>query len=82
VALNALGSHDPDGDPLRYEWIQVRGNPVSLLDPNTPRATFVAPKVSEKRLLRFRLRVTDMRGPDTVKGADSLPAFVDVWIEP
>lgn len=82
VALNALGSHDPDGDPLRYEWTQVRGNPVSLLDPNTPRATFVAPKVSEKRLLRFRLRVTDMRGPDTVKGADSLPAFVNVWIEP
>jgi hypothetical protein len=82
VALTALGSIDPDGDPLRYEWTQVRGNPVSLLDPNTPRATFVAPKVSAKRLLRFKLRVTDMTGPDTVKGADSLPVFVNVWIEP
>jgi hypothetical protein len=80
--LSALGSSDPDGDPLRYEWTQVRGNKVSLLDPNTPRATFVAPKVSAKRLLRFKLRVTDMRGPDTVKGADSLPAFINVWVEP
>jgi hypothetical protein len=82
VALTAGGSIDPDGDQLRYEWTQVRGNPVSLLDPNTPRATFVAPKVSAKRLLRFKLRVTDMSGPDTVKGADSLPAFVNVWVEP
>lgn len=82
VALNALGSRDPDGDQLRYEWTQVRGNPVSLLDPNTPHATFVAPKVSAKRLLRFKLRVTDMSGPDTVKGADSLPSFVNVWVEP
>jgi hypothetical protein len=82
VMLNALGSRDPEGDPLRYEWTQVRGNPVAVLDPNTPRATFVAPKVSAKRLLRFKLRVTDMRGPDSVKGADSLPAFVNVWIEP
>jgi hypothetical protein len=82
VVLNALGSSDPDGDPLRYEWTQLRGNPVAVLDPNTPRATFVAPRVSAKRLLRFKLRVTDMRGPDSVKGADSLPAFVNVWVEP
>ena len=58
-ANSALGSADPDGDPLRYEWMQVRGNAVSLLDPNTPRATFVAPRVSTKRLLRFKLRVTE-----------------------
>lgn len=82
ILLNALGSTDADGDPLRYEWTQVRGNKVSLLDPNSPKATFVAPRVSAKRLLRFKLRVTDMRGPDTVKGADSLPAFVNVWVVP
>jgi hypothetical protein len=80
--LNGLHSADPDGDPLRYEWKQVRGNKVSLLDADTPKATFVAPKVSSKRLLRFRLQVTDMKGPDTVKGADSFPSFVNVWIEP
>ncbi|MBI4401438.1 MAG: hypothetical protein HY581_07395 [Nitrospirae bacterium] len=82
VVLNGLGSSDPDGDPLRYEWTQVRGYKVSLLDPGTPKATFVAPKVSTKRLLRFKLQVTDMKGPDTVKGADSFPSFVNVWVEP
>jgi len=82
VVLSALSSSDPDGDPLKYEWAQVRGNKVSLLDPDTPKATFVAPRVSQRRLLRFRLRVTDMVGPDTVKGADSQPAFVNVWVDP
>jgi hypothetical protein len=82
VVLNGLGSVDPDGDPLGYEWVQVRGNKVSLLDPNTARASFVAPKVSVKRLFRFSLRVTDMKGPDTVKGGDSLPAYINVWVVP
>lgn len=82
VALSALRSSDPDGDPLSYQWIQIRGQKVSLLDADTARPTFVAPKVSAKRLLRFKLRVTDMKGPDTVKGADSFPSFVNVWIEP
>lgn len=82
VVLDGLHSSDPDGDPLKYEWSQVRGNKVSLLDPGTPKATFVAPRVSSTRLLRIRFRVTDMRGPDTVKGADSLPLSVDVWVEP
>jgi hypothetical protein len=82
VILNGLRSVDPDGDPLRYEWIQVRGQKVSLLDYDAPKATFVAPTVSAKRLLQFRLRVTDMIGPDTVKGADSEPAYVNVWVEP
>ncbi|MFM8552155.1 MAG: PKD domain-containing protein, partial [Nitrospiraceae bacterium] len=82
VALSALESRDPDGDPLRYEWSQIRGNKVSLLDADSPKATFVAPKVSAKRLFRFKLRVTDMKGPDTVKGADSLPSYVDVWVVP
>ncbi len=82
VVMDGTRSLDPDGDPLRYQWRQVRGNKVSLLDPNTPRPRFVAPKVSTARLLRFELQVTDMAGADTVKGADSLPTFVDVWVEP
>ncbi len=82
VALSGLNSLDPDGDPLQYRWAQVRGHKVPLLDPDTARPRFVAPKVSQKRLLQFRLRVTDMEGADTVKGADSLPAYVDVWVLP
>ncbi|HJU05407.1 MAG TPA: hypothetical protein VJ692_09670, partial [Nitrospiraceae bacterium] len=82
VLLNGLRSTDPDGDPLRYEWKQVRGNKVSLLDADTPKATFIAPKVSAKRLFRFHLQVTDLKGPDTVKGADSQPSYTNVWVEP
>jgi len=76
VELNGLGSHDPEGEALFYTWSQVRGSKVPLLDLNMPKASFLAPSVSEPKLFRFRLRVTDK------KGADSMPAFVDVTVEP
>jgi hypothetical protein len=76
VELNGLGSHDPEGEALFYTWSQVRGAKVPLLDLNMPKASFLAPFVSEPKLFRFRLRVTDK------KGADSMPAFVDVTVEP
>lgn len=74
--LNGLGSRDPEGEALSYSWSQVRGSHIDLLDPTLPRATFLAPIVSEARTYRFKLRVTDK------KGADSLPAFVDITVEP
>ena len=76
VKLDGLRSRDPEGEALYYSWSQVRGSKVSLLDANNSEASFLAPTVSEPRLYRFRLRVTDK------KGADSLPAFVDVTVEP
>jgi len=76
VELNGLNSRDPEGEALFYSWSQVRGAKVPLLDLNMPKASFVAPFVSGPKLFRFRLRVTDK------KGADSLPAFVDVTVEP
>lgn len=76
VELNGLGSRDPEGEALFYTWSQVRGAKVPLLDLNMPKASFLAPSVSEPKLFRFRLRVTDK------KGADSMPAFVDVTVEP
>lgn len=76
VELNGLKSRDPEGEALFYAWSQVRGAKVPLLDVYMPRASFLAPPVSERRLFRFKLRVTDK------KGADSLPAFVDVIVEP
>lgn len=82
IVLDGLESRDPDGDPLRYEWKQTRGNKVTLMNHGEAKAAFVAPHVTARRLLQFKLRVTDMRGPDSVKGADSEISTVDVWIDP
>ena len=76
VELNGLKSHDSEGEALFYAWSQIRGSKVPLLDVNMPKASFIAPQVSEKRLYRFKLRVTNK------KGADSVPDYVDVIVEP
>lgn len=76
VKLSGLQSRDPEGEALYYSWSQVRGSKVSLLDANNSEASFLAPSVSGPRTYRFKLRVTDK------KGADSLPVFVDVTVEP
>jgi hypothetical protein len=76
VKLSGLKSRDPEGEALYYSWSQIRGSKVALLDVNNAEASFLAPTVSEPRTYRFKLRVTDK------KGADSLPAYVDVTVEP
>ena len=76
VKLSGLKSRDAEGEALYYSWSQVRGSKIALLDVDNAEASFLAPTVSEKRTYRFKLRVTDK------KGADSVPAFVDVTIEP
>jgi hypothetical protein len=76
VKLSGLKSRDAEGEALYYSWSQVRGSKIALLDVDSAEASFLAPIVSEKRTYRFKLRVTDK------KGADSVPAFVDVTVEP
>ena len=76
VQFNALRSYDPEGGSLQYYWSQVGGSKVPLLDPYSPKASFLAPFVEDTRHFRFKLRVTDIRG------ADSFPVFVDVTVEP
>ena len=76
VRLSGLKSRDAEGEALYYSWSQVRGSKIALLDVDNAEASFLAPTVSEKRTYRFKLRVTDK------KGADSVPAFVDVTVEP
>jgi len=76
VKLSGLKSRDAEGEALYYSWSQVRGSKIALLDVNNAEASFLAPTVSEKRTYRFKLRVTDK------KGADSVPSFVDVTVEP
>ncbi len=82
VVLDGLRSRDPDGDSLRYEWKQIRGHRVALTNVNEAKATFVAPRVSERKAYKFSLIVTDMAGPDSIKGADSAPAVITVWVRP
>ncbi|MET0514367.1 MAG: PKD domain-containing protein [Nitrospiraceae bacterium] len=76
IRLSGLRSTDPEGEALFYSWSQVRGSKVPLLDVNMPEPSFTAPHVSEKRVYRFKLRVTDK------KGADSIPTYVDVTVLP
>ncbi len=76
VKLSGLSSRDAEGEALYYSWSQVRGSKIALLDVDNAEASFLAPIMSEKRTYRFKLRVTDK------KGADSVPAYVDVTVEP
>ena len=76
VKLSGLKSRDAEGEALYYSWSQVRGSKISLLDVDNAEASFLAPIMSERRTYRFKLRVTDK------KGADSVPAFVDITVEP
>ena len=76
VQFNALRSYDPEGGSLQYYWSQIGGSKVPLLDPYSPKASFLAPLVEDVRLFRFKLRVTD------TQGADSFPVFVNVTVEP
>ena len=76
VQLNGLRSFDPEGGSLQYHWSQVGGSKVPLLDPYSSKASFLAPFVEDTRTFRFKLRVRDTHG------ADSLPAFVDIIVEP
>ena len=76
VQLNALRSYDPEGGSLQYHWSQIGGSKISLLDPYSPKASFLAPRVEDIRTFRFKLRVMD------IQGADSFPAFVNIVVEP
>ena len=74
VTLQGSG-RDPTGEPVTFEWDQVAGSTVSITDADSPRATFVAPTVSDDTTLRFTLVASN--------GAlDSAPDAVDVRVIP
>ena len=62
VHLDGSGSHDPDGDPLLFEWMQVGGIPVQLSSPSLADPSFTAPaNLSHDETLTFQLVVNDGR---------------------
>lgn len=71
VQLDGSESHDADGDALAYEWSQVDGPAVTLLEGRTATPRFYALKAGT---YRFQLVVSDGE-------ARSEPAFVDVVVE-
>ena len=63
VTLDAQSSRDKDGAIVSYQWSQVSGTPVTLVDANTSVANFVTPPISgTEETLTFYVTVTDNDG--------------------
>ncbi|MBN1343362.1 MAG: carbohydrate binding domain-containing protein, partial [Phycisphaerae bacterium] len=58
VHLSGTG-HDPEGQALKYMWVQTGGPKVELSDPNAPNPTFTAPEGLSNSEVTFELRVSD-----------------------
>jgi hypothetical protein len=69
VTLDASGSRDPAGRPLRYEWFfypeagSYRGPLPAIHNAGTTRVSFTAPPVGEAATLHLILRVSDNGTP-------------------
>lgn len=64
VTLSGSGS-DNDGTVASYQWEQIAGPSVTILDENQASASFVAPEVDESVALTFRLTIVDNDGATT-----------------
>jgi len=56
ITITATAS-DPDGDTLRYEWMQIEGPEVSLS--SSAMLNFIAPTAEQQQVLGFQLVVKD-----------------------
>jgi len=63
VVLSGTAS-DPEGSSLILTWVQTAGPPVSLVNPGTSSAEFVAPNVTSSTLLSFELTAVDTGGAE------------------
>jgi hypothetical protein len=75
IFLDGSGSRDPEGQALTYQWTQVEGDPVSLLDSSTAHPSFSLSPVAETSVRRFELVVNDGE-------LDGAPAAVSVTATP
>ncbi|HYH74778.1 MAG TPA: PKD domain-containing protein [Candidatus Saccharimonadales bacterium] len=78
VTLNGLGSTDGEGTVNGYQWQQLSGTPVTLLDAQTATPRFTAPTADT--LLVFSLTVTDNEGATSAQTTVSIT--VSAGIEP
>ena len=69
LTLDAGESSDPDGQPLRFEWVYYpeagtyRGEPVIIADTASARASFTVPRVDAGQTVHVVLVVTDEGAP-------------------
>jgi hypothetical protein len=59
VTLTAIGSTDPDNDPITYAWRQTSGPAVALSDPAALAPRFTAPQITADTPLGFQVAVSD-----------------------
>ena len=64
ITLDGNRSYDPENQPLKYSWIQLNGESVSLNNSNSVTPTFMSPVVQngEIKILTFELTVFDDNG--------------------
>jgi alpha-tubulin suppressor-like RCC1 family protein len=77
VTLNGSLSSDEDGSITSYNWTQLSGPGVTLINANTASTGFTAPSVTQETILEFQLQVTDNDGAtntDTVIVTVTLPS--------
>ncbi|QDI88468.1 peptidase [Candidatus Nitrosopumilus sp. SW] len=72
VKIDGTGT-DPDGDRIKYSWIQKSGTPVDFYERASFSIYFFTPKVAESEKLVFELTVTDTHGNSD---SDSMTVFV------
>jgi len=72
VTLNASASTDMNGNETikTYQWIQTKGESVTLNDNNTSTPTFIAPSVENKGILTFQVTVTDENGLSAISSVN------------
>lgn len=69
ISLSAIGSKDPDGNELTYEWIYYRevgtygGRPIEVHDKFMKEAYIIAPQVTQPETIHIVFAVTDNGKP-------------------